>query len=96
MVYRPFGNSSHPGKARVGLAWDRRILENSGAGYRGATPIGTRQVIGGVAPRRNSGAKTRPTLTGIEFKPNAPVSNTQGSDGGDSGQNGSSDSGSGQ
>ena len=53
-VYRPWGNSSHPGKRKVGLAWNERVLENSGAGHRGATPVGNRQVIGSMVPRRRT------------------------------------------
>jgi hypothetical protein len=68
-VYRPWGNSSHPGKRKVGLAWNDRVLENSGAGYRGATPVGNRQVIGSMVPRRRTEGTPPPKITGIEFKP---------------------------
>jgi hypothetical protein len=69
-VYRPYGNSSHPGKRRVGYAYDERILNNSGAGYRGATPVGNRQVIGARSnPRKTPAAGGPPALTGIAFQP---------------------------
>jgi len=95
-VYRPWGNSNHPGKRKVGLAWNERVLENSGAGYRGATPIGTRHTIGSTVPRRRTEDPPPPKLTGIEFRPtprSAPDKpDTQGGDSGS--QSGSDDSGS--
>ena len=74
-VYRPYGNSSHPGKRKVGLAWDERVLQNSGAGYRGATPVGNRHVIGSMVPRRRTEDTTAPKITGIEFRPSGPRNN---------------------
>jgi len=96
MVYRPWGNSSHPGKSRVGLAWNQRILDNSGAGLKGATPIGTRQVIGGASPRGNGGGgKAAKKLTGIEFRPSPRPPSGSETRGGERGsQSGSNDSGS--
>ena len=95
-VYRPWGNSNHPGKARVGLAWNDRILENSGAGYNGATPVGNRHVIGSMVPRRRTEDTPPPKLTGIEFRPmprSAPdTPDAQEGDG--EPQSGSNDSGS--
>ena len=95
MVYRPWGNSSHPGKSRVGLAWNQRILDNSGAGLHGATPIGTSQVIGGTSPRGNGGGKAAKKLTGIEFRPSPRPPSASETRGGERGsQSGSNDSGS--
>ena len=98
MVYRPWGNSSHPGKRKVGLAWNDRVIENSGAGYQGATPVGNRHTIGSMVPRRRSEDPPPPKITGIEFAPMRRAPKTpEPPAGGDSGsQSGSSDSGSGQ
>jgi len=95
-VYRPWGNSSHPGKRRVGLAWHERVLENSGAGYRGATPVGNRQVIGSMVPRRKTEDTPRPKITGIEFRPmkGAPKPPATTTDGDNGSQSESNDSGS--
>ena len=94
-VYRPWGNSSHPGKARVGLAWNQRILENSGAGYRGATPIGNRHTIGSTVPRRRTEDPPPPKITGIEFRPSSRAPAGPARAGGDSeSRSGSNDSGS--
>jgi hypothetical protein len=94
-VYRPWGNSNHPGKRKVGLAWNDRILENSGAGYRGATPIGNRHTIGSTVPRRRTEDPPPPKITGIEFRPTRSAPADSGAQGGGSGsRSGSNDSGS--
>jgi len=93
-VYRPYGNSSHPGKRKVGLAWDERVLQNSGAGYRGATPIGNRHVIGSTVPRRKTESPPPPKITGIEYRPSRSRNNPDAQGGEQDSQSDSNDSGS--
>lgn len=90
-VYRPFANSSHPGKRSVGFAGHKRVREAGGTGaYRGATQVGTRQVIGGTKPRGH-GSSSAPPLTGIEYRPTPPATDAKGVKGGRSGSESKSD-----
>jgi hypothetical protein len=94
-VYRPFANSSHPGKRSVGFTGSKRVREAGGTGaYRGTTQVGTRQVIGGTGPPRR-GSASAPRLTGIESRPTPPPTDNTDSQSGQSGSGSKSeDSGS--
>ena len=94
-VYRPWANSPHPGKRKVGVAFDEHVLNNSGAGYHGATPVGNRQVIGSLVPRGRANGPAKPKIVGIEAgKLPPPPSDSDARGGARSSESESSDPGS--